>query len=295
MTLDQHIYDPIAYKAEMIAGFSSVADGYGAHARITERIWGPIGEHLLDLAGPPRGGRVLDLATGGGGLALRAAGRVGPGGHVLGTDVSPQMIETARGAAKSDGHANVDFRVVDADSPDLPEVSFDAAVCRYALNFFFDLDAALNGVLRSLVPGGRFAACTVGPPDELPFATLIMGAIIEALAVPPPAEPPAGAPHFFSLSDPSLLEDALVRSGFTDVKTERLEYGGSFESGAELARWTVAINPFFKALLASKPGRREAALAAIARVAEERYGDQDGGVTFPAEENISLTVVGTRP
>lgn len=290
MKLEEQTYDPVAYKAEMVVGFSGVAEGYSAHAAVTERIWGPIGERLLDLAGARAGGRVLDIATGGGGLAVAAARRVGSGGHVLGTDASRQMIEAARSEAEREGLAIANFRVVDADSPDLPEASFDAAVCRYALNFFFDLGAALDGVLRSLVPGGKLAACTVGPPEELPFATLIMGAILEALEVPPPPEPPVGAPHFFSLSDPGLLEDALTRAGFAEVQTERLEYGGTFESGAELAEWTVAINPFFKALLDSKPERREAGLAAIERTAEERYGDADGRVTFPAEENISLTV-----
>jgi DNA-binding CsgD family transcriptional regulator/SAM-dependent methyltransferase len=295
MSVQAQTYDPVAYKAEMVAGFSSVAGGYGVHLELTERIWGPIGERLLNLADVRSGARVLDVATGAGGLALAAARRVGAAGHVLGTDASPQMIETARLAADADSVANADFRVVDADDADLPAASFDAAICRYALNFFFDLDSALAGILRSLVPGGKLAACVVGPPEELPFASLIMGAIVRSLDVPPPPEPPAGAPHFFSLSDPRLLTDALTRAGFTDVRAERLEYGGTFESGAELAEWTVAVNPFFKALVDAKPHLREACLAAIAESATDRYGDADGCVTFPARENISLTVVGTRP
>lgn len=294
MSINTQTYDAGTYKAAIVAGFSSVADGYLVQRELTERIWGPLGEHLLDLADVRPGARVLDVATGGGGTALSAATRVGSAGHVLGTDISPQMIDAARAAAQAAGVGNVDFRVVDADEPDLPPASFDAAVCRYALNFLFDLDAALEGILRALVPGGRFAACTVGPPEELPFATLIMGALVEALDVPPPDAPPPGAPHFFSLSEPRLLSDALTRAGFSDVRTERLEYGGSFESGVELARWTVAINPFFKALVDAQPDRREAALTAIARAAEERYGEAGGRVRFPSEENISLTVVGTR-
>ena len=63
---------------------------------IESRLTAPLSERMLDLAGLQRGMHVLDLATGRGEPALRAASRVGSQGSVLGVDLSGAMLRMAR-------------------------------------------------------------------------------------------------------------------------------------------------------------------------------------------------------
>jgi ubiquinone/menaquinone biosynthesis C-methylase UbiE len=62
---------------------------------------------LVDLAEIKPGSRVLDIATGIGEPALTAANQVGNSGHVLATDISPQMLSFAKQRAVSLGLQNV--------------------------------------------------------------------------------------------------------------------------------------------------------------------------------------------
>jgi ubiquinone/menaquinone biosynthesis C-methylase UbiE len=82
------------------------------------RLTAPVSERMLDLAGVREGMRVLDLASGRGEPALRAARRVGPTGHVLGVDLQDALLEVARVRAKQGGLANVELRVTDAEEVD---------------------------------------------------------------------------------------------------------------------------------------------------------------------------------
>lgn len=80
---------------------------------LIENGLGVLSRRMLAQAGVAPGHRVLDLATGCGEPALSAAERVGPGGRVLGLDISPGMIEQARARADEAGVANAEFRVMD--------------------------------------------------------------------------------------------------------------------------------------------------------------------------------------
>jgi ubiquinone/menaquinone biosynthesis C-methylase UbiE len=62
-----------------------------------------------------QGHRVLDVATGIGEPALTAAGIVGAEGEIVGTDLSPRMIDVARQRAANQGIFNATVHVSDAD------------------------------------------------------------------------------------------------------------------------------------------------------------------------------------
>jgi len=87
--------------------------------------------------------RVLDIATGTGAVALKAAQSVGPTGDVLGIDVSSGMLDVARKKAGAAGVHNVEFRQADAEQIDLPRPSFDLIFCASGLVFMSDIAAAL--------------------------------------------------------------------------------------------------------------------------------------------------------
>ena len=92
---------------------------------------------------------VLDIATGIGEPAITAANRVGQNGHVLATDISPQMLSVAKQRAISLGLQNViEFKDGDIETIELPSSMFDAVLCRWGLMFLPDLKAGLSDHIR---------------------------------------------------------------------------------------------------------------------------------------------------
>src|SRR4051812_5200648 len=97
-------FDPVAYKRTTRAQWDAAAEAWHRWSP-TLRDWlGPATEHMLDLAGVVAGCRVLDVAAGAGDQTLQAAARVGPGGSVLATDISPQILAFALAEAQRAGH-----------------------------------------------------------------------------------------------------------------------------------------------------------------------------------------------
>jgi ubiquinone/menaquinone biosynthesis C-methylase UbiE len=93
-------------------------------------------EMMLEIAQIRESDRVLEIAAGTGDLAVIAARRVGPTGYVLATDISTSMVNLTAETAREAGVTNIETLVMDADSLDLPEASFNAALCRSALMNF---------------------------------------------------------------------------------------------------------------------------------------------------------------
>src|SRR3954447_4453856 len=108
---------------------------------------------MLDLAGLQRGMHVLDLATGRGEPALRAAARVGSQGSVLGIDLSAAMLRIARETADRDGLTSLDLREGNAESlDDIPRNYFHVAAVRWGLMYMDAPIAALAAPHRALLP-----------------------------------------------------------------------------------------------------------------------------------------------
>jgi ubiquinone/menaquinone biosynthesis C-methylase UbiE len=61
----------------------------------------PVSDRMMELADIQPGQRVLDVATGGGEPAVTAAYRVGPSGHLIATDLSPQMVPWVGNVSRS--------------------------------------------------------------------------------------------------------------------------------------------------------------------------------------------------
>jgi SAM-dependent methyltransferase len=117
------------------------------------RLIDPITNRYFVAAGISEGMRVLEVGSGAGDVALLLAALVGPGGEVVGTDLSQTAIDIAQQRARSAGHANVTFRQGDPalmrfDRP------FDAVAGRYVLQFIPDPSAALAKLASHLRPGG---------------------------------------------------------------------------------------------------------------------------------------------
>jgi ubiquinone/menaquinone biosynthesis C-methylase UbiE len=115
---------------------------------------------LLDLAGPVRGQRILDLACGHGTVARDLARK---GAHVVGLDISTQLIKRAE-AAEARAAWGITYEVGDAADPDvLAGSTFDLVVCNFGMSDIDDLDGACATVARVLRPGGRFVFSILHP------------------------------------------------------------------------------------------------------------------------------------
>ena len=104
------------------------------------------------------GEQVLDVACGAGLVALMAAQAVDPGGQVVGIDLSGRMADTAGRRAHERKVLDARFSRMDAERLDLPDASFDVALCALGLMYMPDPAQALREMQRAFRPGGRLVA-----------------------------------------------------------------------------------------------------------------------------------------
>jgi len=87
--------------------------------------------------------------------ALLAARKVGPEGRVIGLDMTPEMIETARNNADKAGAANVEFRLGDAETMPVNSGSCDWIISNCVINLAPDKSKVFAEAFRVLKPSGR--------------------------------------------------------------------------------------------------------------------------------------------
>jgi demethylmenaquinone methyltransferase/2-methoxy-6-polyprenyl-1,4-benzoquinol methylase len=127
------------------------------------RLWK---QRMVAQANPPIGGRVLDLATGTGDIALLFADAVGPTGHVIGSDFCAPMIAIAAARAKN-RRPNLSFEVGDAMDLAYADDSFDICSISFGIRNVDDPEKALGEMRRVVRPGGRVVVLEFGQPSGL--------------------------------------------------------------------------------------------------------------------------------
>jgi SAM-dependent methyltransferase len=210
-----------------------------------DRMLGPMLGDLVAALDPQPGERVLDVGCGTGALSWAVAEHVGPGGTVVGVDLSPQMLELARTRGSSE---SARFVQADAQTTTVEGEPFDAWTSRFGVMFFDDPPAAFARLTSALRPGGRVAfACW----QELAANEWLLVPALAALEhVPAPNLPDGDRPGPFSLADPQRLRTLLAGAGLTDLALtplqRRLPLGRSAEDATtylmhtEMARTLVA-------------------------------------------------------
>jgi demethylmenaquinone methyltransferase/2-methoxy-6-polyprenyl-1,4-benzoquinol methylase len=114
------------------------------------------------LAALPPGGRAIDVATGTGKVAADLHLAAGPGGEVLGIDVSPGMIGVARRRHK--GRPGLMFVVADAMSLPAEDGQFDAATIAFGMRNLPDYRRGFAEMARVVRPGGRVICLEIARP-----------------------------------------------------------------------------------------------------------------------------------
>jgi SAM-dependent methyltransferase len=107
------------------------------------------------LAGLKAGERVLDLGSGGGIDCFLAARQVGSQGHVIGLDMTPDMLALARRNAETLGVSNVEFIEGYIEDIPVPDGSVDVVISNCVVCLSPDKDAVASESFRVLSPGGR--------------------------------------------------------------------------------------------------------------------------------------------
>jgi arsenite methyltransferase len=118
------------------------------------------------------GERVVDVGSGAGFDSFIAAGQVGPGGQVVGVDMTPEMLKKSRATAEALGFDHVEFREGLAEALPVEDGWADVVISNGVINLCADKKAAFEEIRRVLRPGGRlqFADIANGrpvPPEAL--------------------------------------------------------------------------------------------------------------------------------
>jgi demethylmenaquinone methyltransferase/2-methoxy-6-polyprenyl-1,4-benzoquinol methylase len=116
------------------------------------------------------GMRVLDLGCGTGDLTLAALRKVGYEGEVVGIDFSEPMLQVARERYRKaglNGSLRIRFEPKKAEELPIAGELFDCVVSGFVLrNIYQNIDAILEGVRRSLVPGGKIRFVDMTEPSN---------------------------------------------------------------------------------------------------------------------------------
>ena len=182
-TLDQPAVDLEALRASIRAEYAAVAaePDRGFHFHTGYRLAAILGYPQEWIESLPRGAvvsmagtgnpfalgdirpgeRVVDCGSGAGADALIAARLVAPTGEVIGVDMTPEMLATARVNADQAGLSNVEFREGLLEALPVETGWADVVISNGVLNLVPDKAAALAEMHRVLRPGGRLLAADI--------------------------------------------------------------------------------------------------------------------------------------
>ncbi|SDS68813.1 class I SAM-dependent methyltransferase [Jiangella sp. DSM 45060] len=220
-------------------------------------FFAPLGRELVGRADLRPGDHVLDVGTGRGHVLVPAAAAVGGTGRVTGVDLSPAMVELTAADLAARGIAHATVRVGDAAAPGLAPASVDAVLAGFVLFLLPDPAAALRSYRSVLVPGGRLAASTYGPPD--PHAEEARRRLRRRAGLG------ADVPDVFD--DPAALAAMVTAAGFTDVVVADVAVAVRFRDAGQWWDWAWSVG-YRGALERIAPADLPAARAAVAEALE---------------------------
>jgi arsenite methyltransferase len=111
---------------------------------------------------------VLDLGSGAGVDVFLAANKVGPTGKAIGVDMTKEMVDKAKGIARSHGYHNVEFRLGEMERLPVEDESVDVIISNCVINLSPDKSKVFQEAYRVLKPKGRLTVSDIVSDGTLP-------------------------------------------------------------------------------------------------------------------------------
>ncbi|MFC1746643.1 arsenite methyltransferase [Candidatus Riflebacteria bacterium] len=161
------------------------------------------------IASLQEGETVLDLGSGGGFDCFLAARAVGENGHVIGVDMTDEMLVKARKNAQIGGFNNVEFRKGEIENLPVDDNLIDVIISNCVINLSPDKPEVFKDAFRVLKSGGRLAVTDIVATAPLPEKlkedmALYTGCI-------------SGASHI------DKLREILENTGFINIQIEPMD------------------------------------------------------------------------
>jgi arsenite methyltransferase len=116
--------------------------------------------------------RIVDLGSGGGFDCFIAAAQVGPEGHVVGVDMTEEMLNRSRAAASATGLRDVEFRQGVIEALPVEDAWADVVISNGVINLCADKRRVFGEVMRVLKPGGRLQFADIANGKPVPEAAI---------------------------------------------------------------------------------------------------------------------------
>ncbi|HVB21780.1 MAG TPA: ubiquinone/menaquinone biosynthesis methyltransferase [Ktedonobacteraceae bacterium] len=115
----------------------------------------------------------LDLGAGTADLSIAVIRRSGPGTHIIGMDITPEMLERGRAKVSRLGlQDRIELRIGDAEQIDLPDNSVDGCCSAFTVRNLTDIRQGFREMLRVVKPGGRVVCLEISHPPGKIFGSL---------------------------------------------------------------------------------------------------------------------------
>lgn len=179
----------------------------------------------VTLASLLEGQTVLDLGSGGGIDCFLAGKKVGASGHVIGVDMTPEMIDRARSNLEKVGVDNVEFRLGEIEHLPVADATVDVVISNCVINLSTDKPQVFREVFRVLKPGGKLAVSDIVTDGELPeevrkSLTAWAGCIAGAWDVKDYIAAIREAGFEQVASRPSYMDKELIRDAMNESQVE---------------------------------------------------------------------------
>jgi ubiquinone/menaquinone biosynthesis C-methylase UbiE len=252
------------------ASWNKFAPGWKKWDDMTMDFLKPMGDKIIELVHPEPEDHILDIAAGTGEPGLTIASML-PGGKVIITDLSEDMLQVARENATRRGIDNIETVACDVCELPFADNTFDAISCRFGFMFFPDMLMAAREMFRVLKPGGRMATSVWNVPEKNFWITAIMGTINRNMELPPP---PPGAPGMFRCAKEGFMTALLSEAGFRNTRQE--EVAGQLNSKTTDTYWNMMTEigaPIVAALSKADDAMKEKIKTEVYQAVAERFPD----------------------
>ena len=265
--------DADEYRRRSYRNWQHAAAGWEREREALQAAMGPLTDWMIERLAPEPGQTILELGAGTAETGLLAAGRVSPGGRVIVSDRSTEMLSAAERRAAELDLTNVELRVLDIEAIDLPDAAVDGVISRMVLMLVPDIAAALGEIHRVLRPGARLSAAVWDTVERNPWAPVLWD-VIERMTDIPQARP--GGPGMFTLADAGKLRSLLEAAGFGEIDIESIPVAWSYPDFETYWRTQSSLNGAITRLLPTLPEADRRRLADAVQEAVEPFRTGSG-------------------